>query len=233
MSAKGLEGVVAARTRISKVMGEEGRLIYGGYEIDDLARHTSFEEVCHLLWTGDLPDHSQLQQLRASLVAEAGVDERVLNIVRAAPSSAHPMATLRTAVSALSFTDAEAVDLCEEGNRRKAIRLTGQAITITAAIDRLRKGRDPLRPRADLGLAANLLYMLFGQDPDPIAERIIDAALTLHAEHGLNASTFAARVTAATLADMHSAMTSAIGTLKGPLHGDTACIVRSIRAHRS
>ncbi len=219
MSAKGLEGVVAAQTRISKVLGEEGRLIYSGYEIDDLARNTTFEEVCHLLWHGDLPDRSQLQQTRARLVAEAAVDDRVLNIIRAAPASAHPMATLRTAVSALSFVDEDAEEMDEAANRAKAIRLTGQALTLTAAIDRLRKGRDPLPPRADLSLAANLLYMLFEKEPDPIAERIIDAALTLHAEHGLNASTFAARVTAATLADMHSAVTSAIGALKGPLHG--------------
>src|SRR5690606_18297489 len=216
MSTKGLEGVVAAQTRISKVMGEEGRLIYGGYEIDDLARNASFEEVCHLLWYGELPNRSDLERLRAELLQGASVDERVLGVVRAAPVDAHPMATLRTAVSALAFTDPEAEDMSAGANQRKAIRLTGQAITLTAALDRIRKGRDPIAPREELGLAANLLYMLNGEEPDPDAERIIDAALTLHAEHGLNASTFAARVTAATLADMHSAITSAIGTLKGP-----------------
>lgn len=219
MSTKGLEGVVAAQTRISKVMGEEGRLIYGGYEIDDLARNTTFEEVCHLLWYGELPNRSDLERLRAELLRGASVDERVLGVIRAAPASAHPMATLRTAVSALAYSDPEAEDMSAGANQRKAIRLTGQAITITAAIDRIRKGREPIAPREDLGLAANLLYMLNGAEPDPDAERIIDAALTLHAEHGLNASTFAARVTAATLADMHSAVTSAVGTLKGPLHG--------------
>ena len=219
MSAKGLEGVVAAQTRISKVMGEEGRLIYAGYEIDDLARNTTFEEVCHLLWFGELPGRDQLATLRASLIEGAAVDERVLNIVRAAPKHVHPMATLRTAVSALSYTDPDAEDMSPEASQRKAIRLTGQAITLTAAIDRMRREREPLAPRPDLTLAGNLMYMLRGEEPDDISERIIDAALTLHAEHGLNASTFAARVTAATLADMHSAMTSAIGTLKGPLHG--------------
>lgn len=219
MSAKGLEGVVAAQTRISKVMGEEGRLIYGGYEIEDLARNTSFEEVCHLLWFGELPDRAALEHTRSQLLEGAAVDERIINVVRAAPASAHPMATLRTAVSALSFADPDAEDMSPEANQRKAIRLTAQAITLTAAIARLRRRRDPIAPRSDLSLAANLLYMLVGEPPDPIAERIIDAALTLHAEHGLNASTFAARVTAATLADMHSAMTSAIATLKGPLHG--------------
>lgn len=219
MSAKGLEGVVAAQTRISKVMGEEGRLIYGGYEIDDLARNTTFEEVCHLLWYGNLPGRTDLDRIRSELVNGATVDARILDVVRAAPPGTHPMATLRTAVSALAFADPEAEDMSPEANQRKAIRLTGQAVTITAAIDRLRKGQEPLAPRGDLGLAANLLYMLTGKEPDSDAERIIDAALTLHAEHGLNASTFAARVTAATQADLHSAVTSAIGTLKGPLHG--------------
>lgn len=219
MSAKGLEGVVAAQTRISKVMGEEGRLIYGGYEIDDLARNTTFEEVCHLLWYGNLPGRTDLDRIRSELVNGATVDARILDVVRAAPPGTHPMATLRTAVSALAFADPEAEDMSPEANQRKAIRLTGQTVTITAAIDRLRKGQEPLAPRGDLGLAANLLYMLTGKEPDSDAERIIDAALTLHAEHGLNASTFAARVTAATQADLHSAVTSAIGTLKGPLHG--------------
>jgi citrate synthase len=219
MSAKGLEGVVAAQTRISRVMGEEGRLIYGGYEIDDLARKTTFEEVAHLLWFGDLPDRTRLADLRARLLAGAIVDERVLSVVRAAPAGTHPMAILRTAVSALSYVDDEAEVMEPEANQRKAERLTGQAITLTAAMARLRRGRDPIAPRPDLSLAANLLYMLMGEEPDAISERIIDAALTLHAEHGLNASTFAARVTAATLADMHSAVTSAIGALKGPLHG--------------
>src|SRR5690606_37913599 len=149
----------------------------------------------------------------------AVVDERVLSVVRAAPAGTHPMAILRTAVSALSYVDDEAEVMEPEANQRKAERLTGQAITLTAALDRLRRGRDPIAPRPDLSLAANLLYMLKGEEPDAISESIIDAALTLHAEHGLNASTFAARVTAATLADMHSAVTSAIGALKGPLHG--------------
>jgi citrate synthase len=219
MSAKGLEGVVAAQTRISKVMGEDGRLIYAGYEIEDLARNASFEEVCHLLWFGELPDRDALAALRTQLLEGAVVDERILNIVRAAPKNTHPMATLRTAVSALSFTDPDAEDMSADANQRKAIRLTGQVITLTAAIDRMRREHEPLSPRADLSLAGNLLYMLNGEAPDTISERIIDAALTLHAEHGLNASTFAARVTAATLSDMHSAMTSAIGALKGPLHG--------------
>lgn len=219
MASKGLEGVVAAQTALSHVYGDEGRLVYAGYEIEDLAENTTFEEVCHLLWFGELPGASRLAEIRRQLVAGAVVDERVLDVVRAAPKHAHPMSTLRTAVSALAFFDPDTEDMSPEGNQRKAIRLTGQTITLTAAIDRIRHGKQPVPPNNDLGLAANLLYMLRGERPDELSARIIDAALILHAEHGMNASTFAARVTAGTLSDMHSAVTSAIGTLKGPLHG--------------
>jgi citrate synthase len=219
MTARGLEGVVAAETAISHVYGEDGRLNYGGYEIEDLAENVTFEEVCHLLWYGELPNRVQLEQLRARLIAGAHVDDRVLAVVRLAPAQSHPMATLRTAVSALSFTDPDADDMSPAANERKAVRLTGQTITLTAAIDRIRKGSEALAARDDLSLAANFLYMLRGEEPDELKTRIIDAALTLHAEHGMNASTFAARVTAGTLADMHSAVTAAVGTLKGPLHG--------------
>jgi citrate synthase len=219
MSAKGLEGVVAAETAISHVFGEEGRLNYAGYEIEDLAEKVTFEEVCHLLWYGELPNQEQLDTLRRRLVDSAGVDDVVLQVVRLAPKTSHPMATLRTAVSALSYSDPDAEDNSPEANERKAVRLTGQAITLTAAIDRIRNGMEPIAPRSDLTLAGNFLYMLRGDEPDALQTRIIDAALTLHAEHGMNASTFAARVTAGTLADMHSAMASAVGTLKGSLHG--------------
>jgi citrate synthase len=219
MSTRGLEGVVAAETTISKVFGDEGRLVYRGYEIEDLAEHVSFEEVCHLLWHGDLPNRAQLDDMTQRLVANAVVDPRVLDVVRLAPAGTHPMATLRTAVSALGFFDADTEDNSREADYRKAIRLTGQCVTLTAAIDRIRNGLEPLPPQAGQGLAWNFLYMLTGREPDELAARIIDVALTLHAEHGMNASTFAARVTAGTLADMHSAVTSAIGTLKGALHG--------------
>jgi citrate synthase len=219
MSAKGLEGVVAAETSLSKVFGEEGRLIYRGYTIEDLAKNVSFEEVCHLLWYGDLPTRTQLADLKKRLMEGAVVEDRVFQIVRLAPPGTHPMATLRTAISALGFFDPDAEDNSAEANLRKGIRLTGQVVTLTAAIDRIRNGNEPLQPRADFGLAQNFLYMLTGREPDELAIRIIDVALTLHAEHGMNASTFAGRVTAGTLSDMHSAITSAIGTLKGPLHG--------------
>lgn len=219
MASRGLEGIVAARTTLSHVYGEEGRLIYGGYDIADLAEHATFEEVCHLLWFGDLPTSAQLQALKSRLSEGAAVPGAVLDVIRATPRDAHPMATLRTAVSALALHDDDAEANSEKANLRKAIRLTAQTVTLTAAIDRLRRGLEAVAPRADLSLAANFLYMLHGSVPNELAERIIDAALILHAEHGMNASTFAARVTAATLSDMHSAVTSAVGTLKGPLHG--------------
>ena len=219
MSSKGLEGVVAAQTALSHVYGEEGRLVYAGYEIEDLAENASFEEVCHLLWFGDLPNSKQLEDLRRRIAESAAVDPAIIEICRMADQHDHPMATLRTAISALSFFDDDAEDNSEQANLRKAIRLTGQAVTITAAIERVRRGAPPVEPRADLRLAENFLYMLRGEAADDLEARIVDVALTLHAEHGMNASTFAARVTAGTLADMHSAISAAVGALKGPLHG--------------
>lgn len=218
-TSKGLAGVVAAETRISLVNGAEGVLNYGGYDIDDLASNTTFEEVAHLLWYGELPDRAQLETLRGRLVEGSQVHDDVLHVVRLVAPHGHPMASLRTAVSALSAFDPDAEDMSLEAADRKAIRLTAQAITLTAAIQRLRSGQAPIAPRPDLSLAANLLYMMRGAAPSELEERNIDAALILHAEHGMNASTFAARVTGGTMADMHSAVTSAIGALKGPLHG--------------
>ena len=217
--SKGLEGVVAAETTIARVFGEEGRLVYRGYEIEDLAGNATFEEVCWLLWNDDLPTRAELGALRTELVDAQALDDRIVDVIRAAPRDAHPMATLRTAASALSYVDPDAEDMSEAANRRKAVRITAQLPVISAAIDRIRKGLDPIAPDRSLPLGANFLWMLTGEAPDELESRTIDAALTLHAEHGLNASTFAARVTAATLADMHSAIVSAIGALKGPLHG--------------
>jgi citrate synthase len=218
-TSKGLEGVVAAETRLSEVNGAEGILIYGGYRIEDLAQHSTFEEVCHLLWYGELPNRSQLARLKQRLADGLVVVDGALEVVRLVAHDGHPMASLRTAVSALSAFDPDAEDMSVEAAERKAVRVTAQAITLTAAIQRIRDGKPPVRPRQDLSLAANLLYMMRDAAPDPLEERIIDAALILHAEHGMNASTFAARVTGGTLADMHSALTAAIGALKGPLHG--------------
>jgi citrate synthase len=218
-TSKGLQGVVAAETRISLVDGAQGVLSYGGYGIEDLAANATFEEVCHLLWYGDLPTAAQLESTRRRLADGLAVPDPVIDILRSIAASSHPMAALRTAVSALAAFDPDAEDMTVEAADRKALRLTAQSITLTAAIERIRNGQEPVAPRADLSLAANLLYMLRGTEPDDLEERIIDASLILHAEHGMNASTFAARVTGGTMADMHSAVTSAIGTLKGPLHG--------------
>ncbi|MEX0890710.1 MAG: citrate/2-methylcitrate synthase, partial [Gemmatimonadota bacterium] len=181
--------------------------------------HASFEEVCHLLWYGDLPDQAALDRLHGRLMEGAQLGSPAVEVVRHAPAGTHPMAILRSAVSALAFTDSDVEDNSAEANERKAIRLTAETVALTAAIERVRRGRDPVDPDPALGLGANLLYMMSGRAPDELHARIMDVALTLHAEHGMNASTFAARVTAGTMADMHSAVTSAIGTLKGPLHG--------------
>lgn len=219
MVTKGLEGVVVAQTELSEVDGEEGRLVYRGYQIEDLAENTTFEEVCYLLWHGELPNRGQLAQLKRRLAEERPLPPRLLDLLRQLPHDTHPMAALRTAVSALASFDPEAETSSPEANYRKALRITAKMITITAAFARLRSGGEPVEPRPDLGHAANLLYLLKGEEPDELSARIVDTALTLHAEHGMNASTFAARVTIATLSDIYSAICSAIGTLKGPLHG--------------
>lgn len=219
MAGSGLEGVVVAQTRLGRIDGQAGALEYVGFPIEELAEHTSFEEVCYLLWHGELPNAAQLDALKQQLGAAYALPPEVLDVVRSAPPDAHPMAVLRTAVSALAVHDAEAEDSSREANLRKALRLAAQMPTITAATVRLRRHEEPVAPRPELSIAANLLYMMNGTEPDPQEARTMDVALILHAEHGLNASTFSARVTTATLADLHSAITSAIGTLKGPLHG--------------
>jgi len=218
-AASGLEGVVVAQTRLSAINGEKGELIYVGYDIDDLARNTTFEEVAYLLWNYRLPTSRELDELKAKLAAERALHPELIELVRRFPADADPMAVLRTVVSAMAFYDAESEDMSPEANRRKAIRLTAQIPTAIAAHARIREGRDPVAPHDDLATAANFLYMLNGEPADELRVRTFDAALVLHAEHGMNASTFAARVTAGTLADMHSAIVSALGALKGPSHG--------------
>jgi citrate synthase len=215
----GLEGVVAAQSRISDVNGLEGRLIYTGYDIHDLAERATFEEVIYLLWNGSLPTRSQLDQLKQQLAQETSLPAGIKEFIASIPKDANPMDMLRSVVSALSLYDSEAADMSTEANRRKAIRLTAKFPTIVTTFERVRNGLDPVEPRSDLSIAANFLYTLRGETPDDIAVRTMDVALVLHADHELNASTFAARVTAATLSDMYSAIVSAIGTLKGPLHG--------------
>ena len=219
MAAKGLEGVIVAQSRLSDINGEVGELIYAGYDIDDLARNTTFEEVCYLLWNGQLPNREQLDELRAHLDEHTVLRPEVLDMLRGYPRDADPMAALRTAISALGMFDPEADDISAESVRHKAIILTAQTPTIVAAFDRIRNGKEPLQPKAGLSFAANFLYMLNGEEANDTRCRTMDVALVLHAEHGMNASTFAARVTAGTLSDVYSAITSAIGTLKGPSHG--------------
>ena len=215
----GLEGVVVAESEISFVDGAAGRLVYRGYSIEELASGSTFEETSKLLLDGELPTRAELQTFERALVSERAIDERTLAAIRGYPADVDPMSALRTGVSALGMVDPDRDDDGPEATRRKAIRLIAKLPTLVAAFERSRGGNPPLDPRADLGHAANFLYMLNGEEPDPDDARVMDVCLILHAEHGMNASTFAARVTAATLSDIHSAVTSAVGTLKGPLHG--------------
>src|SRR3989440_1004005 len=215
----GLEDVVAATSAVCDVNGKEGRLFYYGLDIHDLATHSPFEETVFLLWHGRLPTRRELEETQTELAKNRALPPDVLRMMAELPETAVPMEVLRTAVSLLSMYDPDDADSSREANVRKATRLVAQTPTIVAAIEALRKGRAPLAPRPDLSLAANFLYMLFGEEQDPTAVRAMDVALILHADHELNASTFAARVTAATLADMYSAIVSAICALKGPLHG--------------
>ncbi|MGH7466363.1 MAG: citrate/2-methylcitrate synthase [Longimicrobiales bacterium] len=219
MAGRGLEEVVAAQTALSHVYGDEGRLIYRGYEIQDLAEHVSFEEVCYLLWFGELPTRAQLEGLRRELNESVPVDKRVFDGLRPGARQAHPMTQLEAGVALLATLDEEAESMNPAANQRKSIRLSAQTITLTAGIARLQAGQEPLAPRPGLTLAEQFLYLLRGELPDALSARIVDVALILHAEHGMNASTFAARVAAATLTDLHSAVLAALATLKGPLHG--------------
>jgi citrate synthase len=217
--AKGLEGVVALESAISFIDGEKGVLIYAGYDIRDLAREATFEEVAFLLWHGRLPNATELSVLHEQLCAERLLPPMVLDLLVQTPEDANPMASLRTAVSMLAMFDAEADDMSPEANMRKSIRLTARIPTIIAALDRVRKGNQAVAPTQTGSIAREFLYMLNDEQPGEAAERTFDACLVLHAEHGLNASTFAGRVIGATLSDIYSAVTGAIGGLKGPLHG--------------
>src|SRR5450759_1892654 len=216
---KGLEGVVATTSGICYIDGEKGVLAYRGYDIHDLADHSTFEEVCYLLWFGRLPNADELKALKQRMADERKLDASIPYRLQLAPKHALPMDVLRTLVSALSFYDPEYDRNDHDANVNKAIRLTSQIAMIVASYDRIRKGKPVVEPDRSLSHAANFLLMLNDAAPSKTAERALDIALILHADHELNASTFAARVTAATLSDMHSAVTSAIGTLKGPLHG--------------
>ncbi|HTA25035.1 MAG TPA: citrate synthase [Terriglobales bacterium] len=216
---KGLEGVVATTSSICYIDGEQGVLAYRGIDIHELADNSTFEETCYLLWFGKLPLRDELKGLRDRLAQERKLDPAIVNLLRTAPKTALPMDVLRTAVSALSFYDPDDKKNDHDANVNKAIRLTSQIAMIVASYDRIRKGQPVVEPDKSLSHSGNFLLQLNGVKPSPTAERALDIALILHADHELNASTFAARVTAATLSDMHSATTSAVGCLKGPLHG--------------
>lgn len=221
---KGLEGVVVAESGLSFINGDEGRLVYRGYEIEDLANEASYEEVLYLLWHGELPTEDELAEFSESMAQERELDEDVLNTVRKlAEADEVPMAALRTAISNLSAYDPDGDDDGEptdrEMNLRKGRRITAKVPTIVAAFKRIRNGNEPVSPREDLDHAENFLYMLNDEEPDEVLAETFDMALVLHADHGLNASTFSAMVTSSTLADLHSAVTSATGTLAGSLHG--------------
>jgi citrate synthase len=218
-SGAGLEGVVATSSKICYIDGDKGILSYSGYNIHTLADHACFEEVIYLLWNGKLPLPKDLQTLKTSLVAERELPAEVTVFLKSSPKGASAMDVLRTAISMLSLYDPSAGDMSSEANTRKASRLMARVATIVTSFDRLRNGKEVIPGDPALGYAANFLYTLTGKKPDDVMERVFDVALILHADHELNASTFAARVTAATLSDIYSAVTSAIGALKGPLHG--------------
>jgi len=219
---KGLEGVLVAESELSYIDGDAGELVYRGYTIDDLARDASFEEVLYLLWHGHLPDGEELAAFEDEMRVERELDDDVLALVEnLAAQDENPMAALRTAVSALSAydSDAGAEPTDRDANLRKGRRITAKIPTIIAAFTRLRDGQDPVAPREDLGHAENFLYMLNGEEPDEVLAETFDMALVLHADHGLNASTFSSMVVSSTLADLHSAIPAGIGALSGSLHG--------------
>jgi citrate synthase len=218
-STGGLAGVVAAETSLSSIDGENGRLWYRGYDIHSLAKSATFPEVLYLLWYGDLPTRAELIAFEGLLAAERNVPVEVVDLLRGLPTDTVPMAALRTAVSALGCVDPDAESNDRGADLAKSVRLVAQMPTIVAAHHRIRQGRDPISPDPELSHAANFLYMLSGERPGDTAARALDVSLILYLEHGLNASTFACRIVASTLSDMHSAITAGIGALKGPLHG--------------
>ncbi|OGK91348.1 MAG: citrate synthase [Candidatus Rokubacteria bacterium GWC2_70_24] len=216
---RGLEGVVAAETELCDLDGKNGRLAYRGLDIDDLARRATYEEVAHLLWQGALPARGELERFGAELRAARPIPGALIQAFRLMPTGTDPMRALQAAVAILGMHDPDTTDNSRAANRRKAARLTSQLATAVCAHHRVRSGQEPVPPSADLGHAANFLYMLSGQRPSEVTARAFDASLVLYAEHELNASTFTTRVIAATLSDMHSAVAGGVGALKGTLHG--------------
>ncbi len=220
--AKGLEGIVAGTTTLSLIDGRGGRLLYRGYDINDLAAKSTYEEVCYLLWYGRLPNRSELAELSREFRGMRTLPPALLSLLHDLPPSAHPLEALRTVISPMRGYDENPDDESPAANLRRAKRLTALTSTIVAAFQRVRQGKDPMSPHPDLNHAANSLYMLTGEVPDPLREKASDTYYILLAEHGYNASTFTARIIASTLSDMYSAISGAIGALKGPLHGGAA-----------
>jgi citrate synthase len=216
---RGLEGVVAAETRLCDLDGAHGRLAYVGYDIDELARLATFEEVAYLLWHGELPKAAQLDALTVQLTAARAAPHDVTEAFRLMPKDTDPMRALQAAVTLLGMHDPDATDNSHAANVRKAVRLTAQLATVICAHHRIRSGQEPVAPAAGLGHGANFLYMLTGQRAGAAAVKAFDASLTLYAEHELNASTFTTRAIVSTQSDMHSAVAGGVGALKGPLHG--------------
>jgi len=216
---RGLEGVVAAETRLCDLDGQHGRLAYCGYDIEDLARRASFEEVAYLLWHGELPTRGALGQFNAELIAARHIPAELVQAFALMPKQTDPMRALQGAVAILGMHDADATDNSRAANRRKAARLTSQIATVICAHHRVRSGQKPIEPSRDLTHAANFLYMLTGVRPTNVTTQAFNASLILYAEHELNASTFTTRVIAATLSDMHSAVAGGVGAMKGTLHG--------------
>jgi citrate synthase len=218
-SAAGLRGVAAATSSVSDVIGDKGQLIYQGYDIHDLAAHSTFEEVAFLLWNKRLPKTDELDELKRSLAESYAIPPEIIDLMKRYPREADPIDVLRTNTSALEFYDSTSRDISREAALKTAIKLTAQFPTLVAAAERIRTGLEPVAPVKNLNLAANFLYMLKGEKPSEHDARLFDVALVLHADHELNASTFTARVVAGTLADMYASVTAAIGALSGPLHG--------------
>jgi citrate synthase len=217
--SKGLDGIIAAQTRLSDVRGEAGELVYAGYDINELAGKVSYEEVVHLLHWNHLPNKKELTELKATLASDRELPQGVVDLLRIVPRNTPPMDVIRTAVSALGCFDPQRDDHSYDDERRKAMQLIARIPIITASFHRIRQGKEVLAPKPELGEVANFLYLMDGEVPSAEKANTLDLCYVLHADHGMNASTFSARVTIATLSDMYSAITSAIGTLKGPLHG--------------
>ena len=216
---RGLEGVVAAETQLCDLDGKNGRLAYRGYDIDNLARKATFEEVAYLLWMGELPDRGQLDRFMADLAAARPIPRDLVQAYALMPQRTDPMRVLQASVAMLGMHDPDTTDNSRAANLRKAVRLTSQFATAICAHHRVRSGQEPVPPSKDLSLAANFLYMLTGKKPSEVTTKAFDACLVLYAEHELNASTFTTRVIAATLSDMHSAVAGGVGAIKGTLHG--------------